>query len=110
MGAAIEVNSPLTGAHQHRNIALAIAAAVELAERHGSAITPASIAQGIQATRWPGRLERFRVGEVDWILDVAHHPAGAWALRAGLREPFDTEFAGNPKTLPFSCLRVKPLG
>ena len=23
---------------------------------------------------------------VEWILDVAHNPAGAWALRAGLRE------------------------
>jgi len=110
MGAEIEVDSPLTGAHQHRNIALAIATAVELAERHGFAITPSSISQGIHATRWPGRLERMRVGEVDWILDVAHNPAGAWALRAGLREQFDATFAGKPKTLLFSCLRDKPLG
>ena len=34
LGATIKVDSPLAGAHQQRNIALAIAAAVELAERH----------------------------------------------------------------------------
>ncbi len=109
MGTEIEVNSPLTGAHQHRNIALAIAAAVELAEQHAFPITPATIAEGIRATRWPGRLERLKMSGIDWVLDVAHNPAGAWALRAGLRERFDTEFAGKPKTLVFSCLRDKPL-
>ncbi len=34
------VDSPLHGRHQHRNIALAIAAAVELATHHGLPITP----------------------------------------------------------------------
>ncbi len=109
MGTEIEVNSPLAGAHQHRNVALAIAAAVELAQNHGFPVTAAGIAEGIRATRWPGRLEQFRTGEVTWILDVAHNPAGAWALRAGLRDRFEGEFAGKPKTLIFSCLRDKPL-
>jgi dihydrofolate synthase/folylpolyglutamate synthase len=109
MGRQIEVNSPLTGAHQHRNIALAIAAAVELNEHHGFPITPAATAEGIRATRWPGRLECIHTPGVEWILDVAHNPAGAWALRAGLRDSFEAEFAGKPKTLVFSCLRDKPL-
>jgi dihydrofolate synthase/folylpolyglutamate synthase len=109
MGSQVEVNSPLTGAHQHRNIALAIAAAVELADHHGFPITPAAIAEGVRATRWPGRLESIHAGGVEWILDVAHNPAGAWALRAGLRDGFEAEFAGKPKTLVFSCLRDKPL-
>jgi dihydrofolate synthase/folylpolyglutamate synthase len=110
MGTEIEVNSPLAGAHQHRNVALAIAAAVELAQNHGFPITPAAIAEGIRATRWPGRMEEFRSGGVTWILDVAHNPAGAWALRAGLRDRLDGEFAGLSKALVFSCLRDKPLG
>src|SRR5208283_4754574 len=84
LGKGISVESPLIGAHQHRNLALAIAAAAELERRHGFPITPASIAAGIRETRWPGRLERIESGGVDWILDVAHNPAGAWALRAGL--------------------------
>ena len=109
MGQVIEVSSPLAGAHQHRNVALAMAAAVELAQNHGFPVTPAVIAEGIRATMWPGRLERFRSGEVTWILDVAHNPAGAWALRAGLRGAFEGEFADKPKVLVFSCLRDKPL-
>ena len=35
LGERIDVKSPLTGVHQQRNIALAIAAAVELRNYHG---------------------------------------------------------------------------
>jgi dihydrofolate synthase/folylpolyglutamate synthase len=106
LGATVEVGSPLRGAHQHRNLALAVAAAVELAETGALPITPSSIAAGIRQTVWPGRLERLNVGGVEWILDVAHNPAGAWALRAGLRDAFKGNQAG---TLIFSCLRDKPI-
>jgi dihydrofolate synthase/folylpolyglutamate synthase len=106
LGATIAVDSPLTGAHQHRNLALAIAAAVELVSHHGLSITPATLAAGIHETRWPGRLERIQRANSAWILDVAHNPAGAWALRAGLSglKPED-----RPRCLVFSCLRDKPL-
>lgn len=111
LGKQIQVDSPLSGAHQHRNVALAIAAAAELAISHGFPITPKSIADGIKNTRWPARLEQISTPASDssrpvqWILDVAHNPAGAWALRAGLREMYpDRQFG----TLVFSCLRDKP--
>jgi dihydrofolate synthase/folylpolyglutamate synthase len=107
LGAAIEVDSPLTGAHQQRNVALAIAAAVELAEMQGFPIVPATIAEGIRQTRWPGRLERIEARGVEWILDVAHNPAGAWALRAGLSGLLSDT---RPRHLIFSCLRDKPVG
>ena len=106
LGAEILVNSPLAGAHQHRNLALAIATAVELASSHGLPITPASIAAGIRETRWPGRLERIERRGVQWILDVAHNPAGAWALRAGLRSAVGLK---EPRTQIFRCLRDKPV-
>ena len=106
LGVQIEVNSPLKGAHQHRNLALAIAAAVELAERHGFPVTPLAIAEGIRLTRWPGRLERVRSGGLEWILDVAHNPAGAWALRAGLHSLLGDR---SLKVLVFGCLRDKPI-
>jgi dihydrofolate synthase / folylpolyglutamate synthase len=110
----IEVGSPLAGAHQQRNVALAIAAAVELAAHHGFPITPAAIQNGIRRTRWPGRLEYIpnRISKdvakngVEWILDVAHNPAGAWALRAGIRSVLE---AHSSRALVFSCLRDKPL-
>ena len=110
MGTVIEVDSPLAGAHQQRNMALAIAAAVELAGKRGFAITPAKIAAGIRETHWPGRLERLAKGGVEWILDVAHNTAGALALRAGLNEILgDVSARERPRTLIFSCLRDKPL-
>lgn len=109
LGSNIQVDSPLHGAHQHRNIALAVAAAVDLAERHAFPITAAAIEQGIHATRWPGRLERIHTGTGDWILDVAHNPAGAWALRSALRSEFGIgEPGAAPATLIFSCLKDKP--
>jgi len=106
LGETIQVSSPLAGAHQQRNVALAIAAAVELAEHHGFGITPRAIEEGIRRTHWPGRLESITAGGVEWILDVAHNPAGAWALRAGLRDALQVN---GSKTLIFSCLRDKPV-
>jgi len=106
MGSTIEVSTPLPGAHQQRNVALAIGASIELAAAHGLPISAATIREGVSQTCWPGRLERIESGGVQWILDVAHNPAGAEALRASfsgiLRE-------GKPRLLIFSCLRDKNL-
>ena len=104
LGSGICVNSPLQGDHQRRNVALAIAAAVELAAGHGLGISAESIAKGIQQTRWPGRLEHVWRDGVEWILDVAHNPAGALALHEALKGTLKRERA---RTLVFSCLRDK---
>jgi dihydrofolate synthase/folylpolyglutamate synthase len=120
LGTSVEVASPLHGAHQQRNIALAIAAAVELAFHHGVPVTPASIGTGIRNTRWPARFERILTYAEEesaaaqlptqWILDVAHNPAGSWALRAALRSLLDLDAPNaHPLTLIFSCLRDKPI-
>ena len=123
MGHSVSVDSPLHGAHQHRNIALAIATAVELAGVHALPITAETIEQGIRETQWPGRLERIVLPEQpEFLLDVAHNPAGAWSLRAALNaspiEADKTQFdhsrgvrpdATLPQCLIFACLRDKPL-
>lgn len=106
LGAPVQVDSPLTGVHQHRNVALAIATAVVLAVDHGFPVTPDAIATGIHQTRWPGRLERIVARGVEWIMDVAHNPAGAWALRSGLRAILEVR---RPRTLVFGCLGDKPV-
>ncbi len=108
LGSTIEIASPLAGAHQHRNVALALAAAVELRDHHGIAVTPEAIAAGVRRTSWPGRLERIVSGDTEWILDVAHNAAGAWALRAGIRD-LSPEGEEHPRILVFSCLRDKPV-
>lgn len=106
-GKIIEIDSPLAGQHQQRNIALAVAAAIELRSNHGFTIPNAAIEQGIRNTQWPGRLEWIPSSQrhAAVLLDVAHNPAGAWALRAALAQiPED-----RPRTLIFSCLADKPI-
>ena len=108
LGEQIEVNSPLTGAHQQRNIALAIAAAVELCNNYSYNISARQIAEGIRLTRWPGRMERLPVpGHSDILLDVAHNPAGAWALRSALSH---LDLEPRSMTAVFGCLADKPVG
>lgn len=105
LGENVEITSPLGGAHQQRNVALAIAAAVELCNNHGYKLSAKQIAEGVRSTRWPGRLERFsQAGQPDILLDVAHNPAGAWALRSALSH-LDPQPRGM--TLVFGCLNDK---
>ncbi len=102
MGREILVDSPLVGRHQLRNIALAIAAAVEL-NSAGIAVTPEAIERGIRETPWPGRFQTVTCGGVQFVLDVAHNPAGAWALRSALSERCE----GKRLILVFGVLRDK---
>jgi dihydrofolate synthase/folylpolyglutamate synthase len=108
MGELIEIDSPLAGAHQQRNLALAIATAVELRNNSSYNITPIDIQAGIHDTVWPARLELIEGSgsQASVLLDVGHNPAGAWALRSAVSH-LDT---GQPLTLVFGCLKDKPLG
>jgi dihydrofolate synthase/folylpolyglutamate synthase len=85
MGKQLKVETRLVGRHQLRNVALAVATAEELS-RQGFAVTPESIEHGICETRWPGRFQTVlaRDSAPEYVFDVAHNPAGAWALRSTL--------------------------
>jgi dihydrofolate synthase/folylpolyglutamate synthase len=111
-GEVLHVDSPLAGQHQQRNVALAIATAIELRTNHlhdgrRFAISNAAIEQGVRETEWPGRLEWIvsRKGNAPLLLDVAHNPAGAWTLRAALAQLPDE----MPRTLIFGCLADKQI-
>ncbi|HEY6939188.1 MAG TPA: folylpolyglutamate synthase/dihydrofolate synthase family protein [Terriglobales bacterium] len=132
MGQQILVESPLIGRHQYRNIALAIAAAVELnsmcmgtaatinsvgtdalgcpGERSSPApfqVSPSAIAAGIRQTRWPGRFQVIPA-QNSWpelVLDVAHNPAGAWALRSALSQ----HYGKRRLTFVFGAMRDKAI-
>jgi len=85
MGKRILAETPLVGRHQLRNVALAVAAAEQLEKKGLPGITPQSIERGIRETEWPGRFQVVvREGWPEMVLDVAHNPAGAWALRSAL--------------------------
>ncbi len=105
MGQQILVESPLIGRHQLRNVALAIAAAEELHEQGFSQITARTIERGIRETRWPGRFQVVPAadGEPEIVLDVAHNPAGAWALRSTLSAAYED----RPVTMVFGVMRDK---
>jgi dihydrofolate synthase/folylpolyglutamate synthase len=107
MGKQILAETPLVGRHQLRNVALAIAAAEELSRQGFKGISPQTIEQGIRATRWPGRLQVIaaRDGWPEIVLDVAHNPAGAWALRAALSERYED----RPLIFVFGAMRDKAI-
>jgi dihydrofolate synthase/folylpolyglutamate synthase len=107
MGEPILVETPLIGRHQLRNVALAIAAAEELG-RQGFPVTAASIEQGIRETRWLGRFQVLPAahGAPEYVLDVAHNPAGAWSLRSTL----SAAYAERPLTFIFGAMRDKAIG
>ncbi|MDD5712347.1 MAG: bifunctional folylpolyglutamate synthase/dihydrofolate synthase [Smithellaceae bacterium] len=73
---------PLPGRHQLDNAALAVAA-TEALNTKGFAIDQAVLARGLAATRWEGRLEVIGAHPTV-VLDGAHNPAGASALRRAL--------------------------
>jgi dihydrofolate synthase / folylpolyglutamate synthase len=107
LGRQILVETPLTGRHQLRNVALAVAAAEELGKLGVAGITAESIERGIRETRWPGRLQGLpaRAGWPEMVLDVAHNPAGAWALRSALSERYDS----RPLIFVFGAMRDKAI-
>jgi dihydrofolate synthase / folylpolyglutamate synthase len=107
MGTEILVETPLVGRHQLRNVALAVAAAEELYKLGVAGITPKSIERGIRQTRWPGRFHVLPAhdGWPEIVLDVAHNPAGVWALRSALSERYDD----RPLIFVFGAMRDKAI-
>jgi len=110
MGKQIVVESPLVGRHQLRNVALAIAAAVELQEQGVTEISPETIARGIRQTRWPGRFQVLpaTAENPEYVLDVAHNPAGAWALRSTL-SAYQNAADRRDVTVVFGVMRDKAM-
>jgi dihydrofolate synthase/folylpolyglutamate synthase len=107
LGQEITVESPLVGRHQLRNVALAIGAAVELAS-FGFPVSAEAIERGVRETRWPGRFQVIQPNAAGptCILDVAHNPAGAWALRSALTQYFED----RRLIMIFGAMRDKAIG
>jgi len=87
----------LRGRHQVENAAVAIRVAESLS------IPRDAIVKGIETARHPGRLELVEQ-EPPILLDGAHNPAGAEALRDYLNE-----FGRGPLTLVFGAMSDKKL-
>ena len=78
----LELHTPLLGEHQARNAALA-GRALEMLPPELRPETDAVI-RGVAEVRWPGRLQRERIGDQTWVFDAAHNAAGVEAMVAAL--------------------------
>ncbi len=75
----LELQSPLIGEHQARNVILAAVAAQVLG------VEQMAIQEGVERTRWPGRLEPIRYQNRIFLLDGAHNPEAATVLAQAVR-------------------------
>jgi len=96
-----EHDTPLPGAFQRRNVALAVRAAHELRERLPR-ITEASIERGVEKTRWRGRLEHVEMSGKNIWIDGCHNPH---AIEAVL--PYIAERVPKPRLLVFGIMSDK---
>ena len=95
----------LLGLHQIENAGMAIALLDTFCQENDLEL-PANtlVAQALEKTRWPGRLEVVS-REPLMILDGAHNPHAIKALVATLKE----RFADYRKEILFTCIKTKAL-
>ncbi len=77
---------PLIGRHQIENTAVALGT-IELLTARGFSIDDSALIRGLRNVRWEGRLEVLHNSPM-LVVDGAHNPAGASALRNALRDNF----------------------
>ncbi|MEG4329685.1 folylpolyglutamate synthase/dihydrofolate synthase family protein, partial [Microcoleus sp. herbarium5] len=76
----IKYQLPLLGKIQLMNSAIAIAT-LQILQNQGWQISPTAIENGMAKTQWPGRLQQTTWKNRNILIDGAHNPAAAIALR-----------------------------
>ena len=95
----------LLGLHQIENAGMAIALLDTFCQEDGRELASNDLlAQALEETRWPGRLEIVSRDPL-MILDGAHNPHAIKALVATLQE----RFADYRKEILFTCIKTKAL-
>ena len=95
----------LLGLHQIENAGMALALLDSYCQATGRELPDnALVAQALEETRWPGRLEIVS-REPLMILDGAHNPHAIKALLATLKE----RFTDYQKEILFTCIKTKAL-
>lgn len=95
----------LLGLHQIENAGMAIALLDTFCQEDGRELASNHLlAQALEETRWPGRLEVVSRNPL-MILDGAHNPHAIKALLATLQE----RFADYRKEILFTCIKTKAL-
>lgn len=94
-----KVRLNLAGAYQLENVATAVAALDALAGAAGLEIPDVAMVTGLGRVRWPGRFQLVQ-REPPILVDGAHNPDGAAALRQALRK---TRFKGPVALIAGFC-------
>ena len=95
----------LLGLHQIENAGMALALLDSYCQATGRELPDnALVAQALEETRWPGRLEVVSRDPL-MILDGAHNPHAIKALLATLKE----RFTDYQKEILFTCIKTKAL-
>lgn len=76
----IEYPLPNLGNIQLSNSAIAVST-IQILQQNGWKITSEAISTGMKKTRWLGRLQWVEYGDFSLLIDGAHNPAAAQALR-----------------------------
>ena len=79
------INLALFGAFQAENALTVLTAVDALVQDCGVKISDHAIVEGLEHVVWPGRCQRVEKDGVTVIVDGAHNPDGAMALRDSLR-------------------------
>ncbi|MET9017885.1 bifunctional folylpolyglutamate synthase/dihydrofolate synthase [Streptomyces olivaceoviridis] len=104
---------PLSGTHQHHNLALAIAAMDSMAERgHIPAPDAERLRARLAATRWPGRLELVAHARLnDWtgsvLMDGATNPQGVATVAPQILRQARADGRSRPPVLVFAAMDDK---
>jgi dihydrofolate synthase / folylpolyglutamate synthase len=78
----LALHTPLIGAHQAMNTAVAVEALSLLPEARRPDVE--AVQRGVRTVRWPGRVQIERRPDGVWLFDAAHNPAGIDSLVAVL--------------------------
>ena len=96
----------LLGLHQIENAGMALALLDTYCQETGRELASNDLlAQALEETRWPGRLEVLSSDPL-MVLDGAHNPHAIKALLGTLQE----RFADYHKEILFTCIKTKALG
>jgi dihydrofolate synthase / folylpolyglutamate synthase len=83
----INLQLGLPGLYQISNATLAIATIEILCDRYGIDVNEKSLRIGLSTANWEGRMETLRFNP-PLILDAAHNPSAAYALRTSLKHAY----------------------
>lgn len=93
---------PFVGAHQAVNAAVATMA-LSIIMKQDDRVNENDLREGLARATWKGRFEIHTIGGVPYVMDGAHNPAGAEALKEALEE----QYPDKRRVLVFTSLEDK---